>query len=39
MPCFVLAAGHSCKLGQKGHGGAVVLTFAPGPKVQKDQQQ
>lgn len=34
MPCFVLAAGHSCKLGQKGCGGAVVLTVAPGRKTE-----
>lgn len=35
MPCFVLAAGHSCKLGQKGRGRAVVLTVAPGKEQKK----
>jgi len=34
MPCFVLGAGHSCKLGQKGSGSAMVLTVSRGAKQQ-----
>lgn len=34
MPCFVLGAGHSCKLGRKGSGGAVVLAVSRGEKQQ-----
>lgn len=34
MPCFVLGAGHSFKLGQKASGSAVVLTVSRGEKQQ-----
>lgn len=37
MPCFVMAAGHSFKLGEKGLGQAVVFTLEP-PKKRSDEK-